>query len=115
MSEVTFTARVVALHTTFDNHGNEYVTIEFAYRPPRMPTVVPSDMPKEISDMLEASKDVVRVMVPPQFQAHLRNYANRLVLYLTVDEFESLQQKYTVGDEMKFVIKPDGSLTAVRL
>ena len=71
-------------------------------------------MPKEISDMLEASKDVVRVMVPPQFQAHLRNYANRLVLYLTTEEFESLQQRYTVGDEMRVVIKPDGSLTAVR-
>jgi hypothetical protein len=115
MSEVSFVARVMSLHTTFDNSGNEYVTIEFAYRPPRMPTVVPSDMPKEISDMLEASKDVVRVMVPPQFQTHLRNYANRLVLYLTSEEFESLQQRYTVGDELKVVIKADGSLTAVRV
>ena len=115
MSEIDFTARVTALHTTYDNAGNEYVTIEFAYKPPRMPTMVPSDMPKEISDMLEASKDVVRVMVPPQLQAQLRNYANRLILYLTTDEFDRLQQKYTIGDEIRLTIKPDGSINAVRV
>ncbi|MEM2921898.1 MAG: hypothetical protein QXF26_06235, partial [Candidatus Bathyarchaeia archaeon] len=69
MSEVSFIAKVVALHTTFDTQGNEYVMIEFAYRPPRMPTVIPSDVPKEISDVLEASKDMMRIMVPPQLQA----------------------------------------------
>jgi len=114
MAEVSFTAKVVALHTTYDNQGIEYVTIEFAYRPPKMPMIVPTDVPKEVTDMIEASKDMVRVIVPPQFQAQLRNYANRLILCLTTEEFESLQQRYTVGDELKVTIKPDGNLTAVR-
>jgi hypothetical protein len=105
----------MALHTTYDSQGNEYIMIEFAYRPPKMPLIVPSDVPREITDMIEASKDMVRVIMPPQLQTHLRSYANRLILFLTLDEFESLHQKYTIGDEFKFTINPDGGIKSVRV
>ena len=112
MSEVVFTAKVTALHVTYDSQGNEYVTIDFAYRPPKMPTMVPSDVPKEVSDMLKATRDMMTTMVPAQ--TYLRDYANRLVLYLTTDEFEKLEQKYTVGDELRVTVKQDGSIVATR-
>ena len=112
MSEVVFTAKVTALHITYDSQGNEYVTIDFAYRPPRMPTMLPTDVPKEVSDMLKATKEMMSTIVPAQ--THLRDYANRLVLFLTTDEFERLEQKYTIGDELKVTVKSDGSIIASR-
>ena len=112
MSDVSFTAKVTALHMTYDNQGNEYVTIDFAYRPPKMPTMLPSDVPKEVSDMLKATKEMMSTMVPAQ--TYLRDYANRLVLFLTTDEFERLEQKYTIGDELKVTVKSDGSISATR-
>jgi hypothetical protein len=112
MSEVAFIAKVTALHVTYDSQGNEYVTIDFAYRPPKMPTMMSTDVPKEVSDMIKATREMMTSMVPQQ--TYLRDYANRLVLFLTTDEFERLEQKYTVGDELKVTIKPDGSITAIR-
>lgn len=112
MSEIVFTAKVTALHITYDNQGNEYVTIDFAYRPPRMPTMLPTDVPKEVSDMLKATKEMMSTMVPAQ--SYLRDYANRLVLFLTTDEFEKLEQKYTIGDELQVTVKSDGSIVASR-
>lgn len=112
MSEVAFIAKVTALHVTYDSQGNEYVTIDFAYRPPKMPTMMSTDVPKEVSDMIKATREMMTSMVPQQ--TYLRDYANRLVLFLTTDEFERLEQKYTVGDELKVTIKPDGSIAAIR-
>ena len=113
MSEIVFTAKVTALHVTYDTHGNEYVTIDFAYKPPRIPTMVPTDMPKDVSDMIKATRDMMTTMVPQQ--TYLRDYANRLILFLTTDEFERLEQKYTVGDELKITVAPDGSMSATRI
>jgi len=112
VSEIVFTAKVTGLRITYDAQGNEYVTIDFAYRPPRMPTMLPTDVPKEVSDMLKATKEMMSVMVPAQ--TYLRDYANRLVLFLTTDEYERLEQKYTVGDELRVTVKPDGSIIASR-
>ena len=72
--------------------------------------MISSSIPKEISDVIEASRDMVRVMVPPQLQAQISRYSSRLMLFLTTDEWENLQQKYTVGDVFEVVIRPDGSL-----
>ncbi|MFH0896638.1 MAG: arcadin 1 [Candidatus Bathyarchaeota archaeon] len=115
MSEIVFNVRVFAIHPVYDPQGMEYVCVELGYRPPRMPMMIPSDMPKEFSDIIQASKDMVRVVVPPQFQSQLTNYANRLTLFLTADEWESLQQRYTVGDEFKVTIRSDGNLLMAKL
>ncbi len=112
MSEIIFMAKVTALHVTYDNQGNEYVTIDFAYKPLKMPTMMPTDIPKDVSDMIKATRDMMTTMVPQQ--TYLRDYANRLVLFLTTDEFERLEQKYTVGDELRIMVSPDGSITATR-
>ncbi len=112
MSEINFIAKVTALHVTYDYQGNEYVTINFAYKPLKMPTMMPTDIPKEVSDMIKATKDMMTTMVPQQ--TYLRDYANRLVLFLTTDEFERLEQKYTVGDELRVIVSPDGNITATR-
>lgn len=111
MSEVTFTIKVTAIHPAYDNQGNEYICIEFGYRPPQMPTMIPTNVSREISDMIEASRDVVKIMVPPQIQAQWRIYANRLTLFLNPEEWENLQQKYTVSDEFVVTLKPDGNIT----
>ena len=110
MSEIIFMIKVFSIHPAYDQQGVEYVCVEFGYRPPRMPTMVPSDMPKEVSDMIEASKDMVKVIVPPQLRSQMTSYSNRLTLFLTADEWEGLQQRYTVGDEFKIIIRPEGSI-----
>lgn len=113
MSEIVFTAKVTALHVTYDTHGNEYVTIDFAYKPPKIPTMMSTDIPKDVSDMIKATREMMTTMVPQQ--TYLRDYANRLILFLTTDEFERLEQKYTVGDELKITVASDGSISATRI
>ncbi|MFQ6074983.1 MAG: hypothetical protein ACE5Z5_02450 [Candidatus Bathyarchaeia archaeon] len=115
MGEVRFTIKVVAVHPAYDNQGNEYVCVEFGYRPPRIPTMVPTDVPREVSEMIEASSKMVRVMVPPQLQAQMHRYANRLVIYLSTNEWENLLQKYTAGDEFEVVVKNDGGISVTRV
>lgn len=112
MNEIIFMAKVTALHMTYDNQRNEYVTINFAYKPFKMPTMTSTDIPKDVSDMIKATKDMMTTMVPQQ--THHRDYANRLVLFLTTDEFDRLEHKYTVGDELKIMVSPDGNITATR-
>lgn len=115
LSELRFIIRVVAVHPAYDSQGNEYVCVEFGYRPPRVPTMVPTDVPREVSEMLEAGRRMVSVMVPPQLQAQMHRYANRLVLYLTYDEWDNLLQKYTAGDEFEVTIKKDGGFIVTRM
>lgn len=115
MSEIAFTVKVFSIHPTYDQQGIEYICVELGYRPPRIPTMVSSDTPKEVLDIIEASKDMVKVIVPPQFQSQLRSYASRLTLSLTSDEWEGLLQKYTVGDEFRITIGPEGSLLMTKV
>lgn len=110
MGEISFTVKVIAINPNYDYQGNEYIRIEFGYRPPKIPTMVPTSVPREVSEMIEAGRDMVKVMVPPQMQAHMRRYANRLTLYLTTEEWEGLQQKYTVGCEFEVSLQADGSI-----
>jgi hypothetical protein len=101
LGEIFFTVKVTAINPHYDYQGNEYVRIEFGYRPPKIPTMIPTS---------EASRNMVQVMIPPQVRARMRKYTNRLTIYLTVNEWENLQQKYTVGDEFKVILKNDGSI-----
>ena len=111
LGEIFFTVKVTAINPHYDYQGNEYVRIEFGYRPPKIPTMVPTSVPKEVSEAIEASRNMVQVMIPPQVRARMRKYTNRLTIYLTVNEWENLQQKYTVGDEFKVILKTDGSIS----
>lgn len=110
MNEIVFIIKVFSIHPTFDQQGMEYVCVEFGYKPPRMPTMIPSNMSKEVSDIIQASKDMVKVIVPPQLRSQSMSYANRLTLFLTREEWDSLEKRYTVGDEFKVIIRSDGSL-----
>lgn len=114
MSEIFFTIKVFSIHPAYDTQGTEYICVEFGFKPPRMPTMIPSDIPKEVSDIIEASKDMVRVIVPPQLRAQV-NYTNRLTLYLMSEEWDSFQQKYTVGDEFRVALRPDGALLMTKI
>jgi hypothetical protein len=110
MNTTKFRVRVVSVHPSFDSKGNEYICIEFGFRPPKIPTMVPSSVPKELSDAIQASRDMVKVIVPPQLQAQMSKYSNRLTLYLTPEEWENLQQKHTVGDLFEISLRQDGSM-----
>ena len=115
LSEIVYTIQVFSVHPAYDQQGTEYVCVEFGYKPPKIPTMVPVDMPKEVSDMIEASKDMVKVIIPPQIRSQLTNYANRLTLFLTRDEWNNLDQRYIVGDEFKVIISADGSLLMTKI
>jgi hypothetical protein len=77
--------------------------------------MIPTSVPDDVSEMIKASRDVVKVMVPPQLQAQWRTYANRLTLFLTLNEWENLQQKYTVSDEFNLTIQHNGNIVAKKL
>lgn len=115
MSEIAFTAKVTSMQPAYDAQGHEYVRVELSYRPPTMPTMIPTDVPSEISDAIRASRDMVKVIVPPQMQAQMRRYSHRLVLFLTMDEWDKVQQKYTLGDEFEVRVKLDGNITVTRV
>ncbi|MHA2405123.1 MAG: hypothetical protein ACXACH_00050 [Candidatus Hermodarchaeia archaeon] len=115
MNDVLFTASVFSIHPIFDHQGVEYISVEFGYKPPKIPTMVPSNVPKEVSDIIDASRDMVKVIVPPQLRSQMMNYANRLTVFLTPDEWNNLEQRYTVGDEFKVIIRPDGSLLMTKI
>ena len=115
LGEIFFNVKVTAINPHYDYQGNEYVRIEFGYRPPKMPTMVPTSIPKEVSEALEASRNMVQVMVPPQVRAQMRKYSNRITLYITSNEWDNLQQKYTVGDEFKVHLKTDGSIDLTKI
>ena len=115
LGEIFFAVKVTAINPHYDYQGNEYVRIEFGYRPPKIPTMVPTSVPKEVSEALEASRNMVQVMIPPQVRAQMRKYTNRLTLYLTSNEWETLQQKYTVGDEFKVTLKTDGNIGLTKI
>lgn len=110
MSEIIFMVKVFSIRPIYDQQGVEYICVELGYKPPKMPIMVPSNVPKEVSDIIAASKDMVRVIVPPQLRTQMMNYSNRLSIFLTTEEWEKLMQKYTVGDEFKVMMRPDGSL-----
>ena len=115
MSEIAFTAKVTSMQPTYDAQGYEYVRIELSYRPPTIPTMISTSMPSEISDAIRASRDMVKVIVPPQMQAQMRRYSQRLVLFLTIDEWDRVQQKYTIGDEYEVKVKLDGNINMTRI
>ena len=115
MSDIAFTIRVFAIHPISDPQGTEYICVEFGYKSLKMPVMVPANVSKDISDLILASKDMVRVIIPPQLRSQLTGYTNRFTLFLSFDEWESLEQRYTVGDEFKVAIRPDGSLLMTKI
>ena len=115
MREIVFSLKVFSIRPAFDQQGMEYVCVEFGYKPPKIPTMVPVTTSKEVADMIEASKSMVNVIVPPQLRSQLMNYANRLTIFLTPKEWNNLQQRYTVGDEFKVILRTDGSLLMTKI
>jgi len=115
LGEVKFTMKVISLRPTYDGQGNEYISVEFGYRPPKMPTMVPSSVPREFSEAIQTSREMVRVIVPPELQSHMYRYSNRLIIFLSTSEWEQLQYKYTIGDEFEATIKADGSISIIRI
>ena len=110
MSDFIFSIKVFSIHPAYDQQGAEYVCVEFGYKPPKIPIMVPVNTSKEVSDIIEASRSMAKVRVPPQLRSQLSNYTNRLTLFLTNYEWKNLQQRYTVGDELKVIMGADGSL-----
>ena len=115
LSEIVFSIKVFSIHPAFDQQGTEYICVEFGHKPPKIPTMVPINTSKEVSDMIEASKSMINVIVPPQLRLQLMNYANRLTIFLTTDEWDNLQQRYTVGDEFKVIMRTDESLLMTKI
>ncbi len=108
MSEVSFLCKVTAIHPANDGHGNEYVCIEFAFEPPKPPSIVqmPPNMPQEFSMVMPLITQI------PKMLSQSKAYSNRLVLYLTPQEWDKLKRKYQFGDEAEIKITSEGSITA---
>lgn len=108
MSEVSFVCKVVSVHPSNDPYGNEFVCVEFALEAQRPPNVVqlPANVPQEISALIPLLSQIPKIL--PFGQA--RSYANRLLLYLTPQEWDRIKRKYQFGDEAEVKIAADGSI-----
>lgn len=104
---VSFTCKVVAIRPAYDPSGQEMVCIELGYEF-KSPSVVasPVNLPAELQ------------MIPQLLQQILpraRGYSNRVVLYLTQDEFEKIRHVFQVGDEFQVRITPNGEITLKKI
>ena len=115
LSEIVLPIKVFSVRPTTDQQGMEYICVEFGYKPPKIPTMIPLNVSREVSDVMEASKSMANVLLPPQLRSQLTGYVNRLTIFLTNDEWDNLQQKYTVGDEFKVIMRSDGSLLMTKI
>lgn len=102
--------RVVAINQNLDEFGIEYICIEFGCKPLKIPVMIPPDIPKEMENI---AKMAVRMMPPPQTGTR-RTHSGRMFLRLTVNEWEDLEQRYTVGDEFTITVLPNGELVMKR-
>ncbi len=107
MSGVAFPCRVTAVHPHYDAYGNEYVCVEFSVEAQRPPSVI--QMPKEAPEELSAVIPIVSQI--PKMMVHGKAYSNRLVLFLTVQEWERMERKYQYGDDAEVSIGRDGSIS----
>jgi hypothetical protein len=106
MSEVTFPCRVTAVHPNYDPFGNEYVCVEFSVEAQRPPSVI--QMPKDVPEELSAVIPIVSQI--PKMMTHGKAYSNRVVLFLTVQEWERMERKYQYGDDAEVTIGRNGSI-----
>lgn len=104
---ISFVVKVTALHPHFDGQGIEYVCVEFSWKPPSVPNMMPVGVPEEISDIVGGMKQMIVRM--PGMQQQMQK-SPRLVLFLTVEEWMDLLKKYTVGDEFTISLDDSGRL-----
>ena len=110
MVETTINCKVTAVHPTFDGMGGELISIEFAIESQQTSVVaMPSNSSPEIMAVMPILKQLPRMF--PQARA----YTNRLVLYLTIQEWERLTKKYSYGDEFEIGVTEDGTVAVKRL
>jgi len=106
LEEISFICKVNAIHPSVDSYGNEYVCIEFAVESQRPPSVIqmPPNMPQELSALVPLLSQIPR-MLP-----HARAHSNRLVIFLTPQEWDRMKRKFQFGDEAEVKIGPDGAI-----
>jgi hypothetical protein len=105
--ESIINCKVIAVHPFHDIYGNEFVCVEFGLEAQKPPNVmsVPQNLPTEISAVMPVIKQIPRLF--PQ----AKQYNNRLVLYLTPNEWEIMQRKYNYGEEVQIKINnKDGTV-----
>ncbi|MEM3670385.1 MAG: arcadin 1 [Thermoprotei archaeon] len=106
---VRFECKVTSIHPAFDANGNEFVCVEFAYESAQPPSVLtlPKDAPPEASAFIPLLQSLPKTLFRTQ-----KSYSNRLVVYLTPDEWEKLPTPYRVGDSYTVSIGQSGELEA---
>lgn len=106
MDEVSFVCKVNSIHPSIDSYGNEYVCVEFAVEAQRPPSIIqmPQNVPQELSAVMPLLSQI------PKMLPHGRTHANRLMIFLTPQEWERLRRKYQFGDEAEVKIAADGSV-----
>ena len=90
---------VVSVHPAFNQHGEEFVVVEFGVRsePPPKVVTVPQGMHEEAKAMMSLLSQIPRVMGVPQ----PKGYDNRLTVFFRVDEWRRLEHKYVQGEEVE--------------
>ena len=106
MDEITINCRIVAIHPFFDEHRNEFVCIKFGVESSKPPTVVsmPTNVSKEVASIMPLLTQIPKMMSKPNV------YNNRLILFLTKPEWNSLTRKYQYHDEVDIKISKDGTI-----
>jgi len=103
--------KVTSIHPFFDPFGNEFVCIDFGVEVQRPPSVMsmPTGTPPEMSFIMPILSQL------PKMLPQARLYSNRLVLFLTTQEWERMTHKYQYGDEVELRVNRDGTIQLFRV
>ncbi|MGP3668287.1 MAG: arcadin 1 [Candidatus Bathyarchaeota archaeon] len=110
--EISINLKVVSIHPFFDAYGNEYVCVEFGIEAQKPPAVMsmPPNIPQELSIVMPIIAQLPRML------SQGKVYTNRLVLFLTVHEWEKMEYKYHYGEEVEIrVNKKTGEIKLIPL
>jgi len=105
--EIIIHCKVTSIHPSSDSYGNEYVCIEFSVEAQKPPTVMsfPSNLPQEISFVIPILSQI------PKMFSQGKAYTQRLVLFLTNQEWERMSRKYQYNEEVEVRInRKDGTI-----
>ncbi len=88
----------------------DYVCVTFSTKVKQQSSPVSFEgLPEGFADIGSQIVQIVQTAMPPVARAQM-NLAPRVAIWFTVDEWEALDRKYTIGDYVTFRVDPRGRI-----
>ncbi len=105
---ISFVVKVTSVGQHLDMQGIEYVCVEFSWKPPSIPRMMPVGTPEDVSQLIGGLQIVVKEI--PGMHQMMGRGSPRLVLFLTLEEWSDLSRKFTIRDSFTISLDENGRL-----